>query len=264
MQLYSNMLQETLFLKRFEGIIWKIEIDPFSSYIALEIRDPAEKKVSFACIDIRDKKLIFKGNPLEESWLLGLQGILHKKIWLHGFQEESSPLHKGFFCIDPSAGKLLRENYRDVLVDIYTDSILVYDPKIEPKKYRYLNHNDGMEIKEHKPEKASVELSFPEKIKKEDLSNDFPMPLPEFEQIAEDIDILKKGDYQIICFQQKNKEGWTQHLQVYKNGKLSFEDTLYQNAEGLGMDSFFLYKNQLMFIRNKSEFICHSLSLSYD
>ena len=96
--------------EEFNGAIWRLEIDELSDTIFVEIRDEAEKQVSFEAISLHTGEVYFKKLVTEERWLTGIEVAYDGVLLLHNYQSENGPVHKGLTAIDGITGQVLWSN----------------------------------------------------------------------------------------------------------------------------------------------------------
>src|SRR4051812_32951123 len=96
---------------QFDAEIWRLEIDETTANLLLEIRNEAEKLVSFASINLRTGKLNFKDYTLPERWLAGIEAAYNGVLLLHNYQSAAVPVHKAVIAVDEQTGETLWSNY---------------------------------------------------------------------------------------------------------------------------------------------------------
>src|SRR2546428_1251207 len=130
------------FSKGFSGIIWKIEPDFNGTKVALELRDPTQKQVSFSIIDLDTNEVSAENIQVEERWYFGIETFYQDLLYLHGYTNESLPEHKGIIAFD-TKGKKVWENYQLTYYQISIEGIIAYNSKIEPRRYVLLDRSSG-------------------------------------------------------------------------------------------------------------------------
>lgn len=239
----------------FDGLIWSIKVDHYQPGIALEIRNKDRKEVSFFSLDPITLAVMPIIMDSAEKWLWGIETITRSTIILHGFVSESSPQHNYLIAFDSKNGQKLWENYHDTFYDESDEGIVVYNSKIEPRNLRLINPVNGQQIKNtidetHFPKQKKSTLTFPELIHNKET---VPTYLPDNSQIIEQITF---NDFQIYTYNIESK----QYICIINEKKNIKEvNIISENNPTTSSDSFFIYNNQLIFIKNKSQFVSYFL-----
>ncbi|POY36394.1 hypothetical protein C3K47_11650 [Solitalea longa] len=246
------------FSKVFEGLVWKMDIDEKNDLVALEIRNPENKTTSFSSIDLKNGAVLFDKLKLEEPWFCGIETISDKVILLHLYAVDTSPEHRGILAFDAYSGKLLWENYNLTFSSVGPNSFLAFNPKIEPRKFIQINKQNGEELK---VEIETVERNFITAIK-HPHEIDWELLPPELKNsnISETIEYLHHADRKIYSLYIKDDQVVTNILYVFNiEGEMVWEDKIRLNAQKPSFDTFFVYKNYLLYIKNRTEFVCYFL-----
>ena len=86
--------------QQFNGAIWRLEIDELSDMIFIEVRNEAEKQVSFSALSLNEGQVYFTDLTTPERWLTGIEAVYDGVMLLHNYQSASGPIHKGLVAID--------------------------------------------------------------------------------------------------------------------------------------------------------------------
>src|ERR1700748_3527597 len=120
--------------QQFYSAIWRLEVDELSDNIFAELRDDAEKQVTFTSINLQTGKLNFNGLTTPERWLTGIEAAYDGVLLLHNYQSASGPAHKGLLGIDALTGETLWSNYNRAFDHLTTEGPVLYDTSFHPKK----------------------------------------------------------------------------------------------------------------------------------
>jgi hypothetical protein len=229
-------------------IIWKIKLDDASKIMVWEIRN-SSKKLSFGAYDFAKHIQIFNQYSFADEWNLGLDFTFNGIAYYHGYENEFSPVQKGIIAFDVSKQMILWQNFSVGVQQFSKSGIVVFDPKIFPRNFQLLNFNTGELIS---------------KINNQDLAHhailDNQIFLPETndaEVIWETTQTLQYKNYRIISFYHTEGEKTNQYLEVYKNENLIFKDLIHLDIQKLSFDTFFLWHDHLIYIKNKSEILTY-------
>lgn len=245
------MVLETLISEKFEVPVWRMEIDEVADTLLLEFRDTANKQVSFASVNLNSGKVNFKDLMMPERWLTGLEAAAGGVALLHGFQSEDLPVHKGLTAIDTINREVLWADYNINFEAHHHDGFLVSDNRFEPKKIYLVDARTGIKFNTSLPyETLESRLIFPQITSPEQLP---PGRLPVTPH-GGTVHYLKHNDYEIISLHALNGVRLTQHLYIFSNeGKLVFDEVITDQIQKLQPEAFICYKNQLIWLKNRSE-----------
>lgn len=241
----------------FDNIIWRLFPDPQSKNLLIETRDEQRKRVQFHGLDLDSGEIISKFQSKDESWWLGIEGLLNGKALIHGFESEESPVHKGVTCYEIVSGDILW-NYPDQqLLEYHANTIILKGDddtlKIDwsgnvtsgedlpiVSSYSVLNPNPYFQESEH----FNTVSEF--------IKNEYS------EQPVELIEYLEVNDLIIISYYISQNAKLANLLKVIDlNGNSVLEETLGSALKGIGINTFLLSQNQLIFTKNKTELISY-------
>lgn len=249
----------THFSKQFDGLVWKIEIDEACDIAALEIRHPGNKETSFTCIDLPSQTINFENLRLEEPWFCGIETISEGMLLLHYYVGESSPEHKGIIAFDGQTGKKRWEHYHLTFAGNYSIGFKAFNPMIEPHRYIFLDKNSGEQIP-HQEEKAQqVSRVSALKFPFEAYASSLPKVLQN-ENLVDEVEYLKLNQHDIYSVYVNEGQTLTNKIYVFNEAEnVIWTDILLTDIQKKGFDTFFVYKNYLMYIKNRTEFVCYFL-----
>lgn len=242
-----------IFSEKFKGLIWKILINEQRGLLAIENRDSELKQVCFSVLNLKNGEINFKEKAFEEPWTLNLVYTGEENLVLTDYEHSNSPESKGILSVNIRDGSLLWQKYNLSLNQIQDIGIQVYESRIYPRKYTWIDHVSSVTISdpgEIIPEKKS--LLLPELQESPNL--------PEFFKhlkIAGDILILNYKGLNIISFHEQMDNYMTQRLIVYQDNNILLDDILIPGIQKLQPEAFFIQSNQLFYIRNKNEIVSY-------
>ncbi len=242
-----------VFSEKFKGLIWKIRIHEKNEYMAIESRHLESKNVSFSVLDLQTGKIFFKERSYLESMNLNLAYAAQKNLILTVNEHVESPESKGLISINVLNGEILWERYNFSFNQADSSGLQVYDPKIYPRNYLWINHLNAENIS--KQENSSTRISdllFP------DLFESYVLPnFIEHGLIIGQISVLHKDGLSIVSFHQKMKNNMQQRLVVYQDDRIFIDDIIIDDIQKLQPESFFMMNKQLLYIRNKNEIVSY-------
>ncbi|OAQ40842.1 hypothetical protein A5893_07885 [Pedobacter psychrophilus] len=229
-------------------IIWKIILDDDNETIVWESRTN-DKKVFFNSYDFIGHKYLLQDFYLEDDWLLNIQTVKNQILYLSGFESEFSPVQKGIIALDLKSKKVLWQNFSVTLQQFTQQGLVVFDPRVNPRKYKLLNSDNGELVE-------TVVLE--DLIFLKSLNNEIILP----KIIDENLDLETKHqlfykDLEILSGYKPQGNHFDQYLIVKKNDAVLFEDIINQAITKKSFDTFFIWQSKLIFIKNKSEIVSY-------
>jgi len=236
--------------KQFKGHIWRMDIDEMSDTIYLEIRAGENKLVSFAAVDLASGITKFEDVMLPERWLSGIETAFNNVLLLHGYQAENAPVHRGLTAI-AADGSVLWSNYGLAFDHLSINGPITYAAQIQPRKLFLTDINTGINIRRFESgldEEYFNAILFPQHFNKVDLN--FKLPVESYNGVA---DCLSYNNYRIVSLHTLFAGQLKQHLYVLEDEGLIYEDLLNDNIQKMQPEAFIVYKNRIIYIKNKTE-----------
>ncbi len=246
-----NQLQ-THISEKFNGTIWRIEIDEISDLLFLEIRNSDERKVSFASIDLQTGVINYSEKGETEPWLVGIEAAYDKILLLHLYQSAATPQHKGLIGLDGISGETLWSNYNYGFDFISSEGPICYDSIIQPRKLFLLDGQSG-EIIEPFVKQKHVEITrninYPTSIVPEMAPNKlFPS-----NTVIKSVQCLPFNNFIIVSLHAFENGVLKHFIYVFENNEVFYEDILNDNILKMQPESFILFKSFLIYIKNNVE-----------
>jgi hypothetical protein len=236
----------------FTGQIWKFMIDESAGLLFAEVRDAEKREVSFASIDLNTGVLNFSGLTLPEKWLSGLQGSFNGTLFLHGYLSAQSPIHKGIVAFDGTTCTELWSNYTYAISNITINGPIAYNAQIQPPLRYLLDSQTGAMLR---PYNASIDADIEQHIALPDILIAMPSGFNVFfeSEPTGNFHYMEHNDFRIVSLHTINNGLLKQHLFVTLNGDIVYTDILTDEIQKLQPESFIMYKNQLIYIKNTRE-----------
>ena len=227
------------FQKQFNDTIWKIQLDAMLPYMAVLLRNKEDKKGKITAIHLPSGS--FVDLSIEVDWIADLIKIHQGCLFVQFYPNEALPKACGIACYDAATGKQHWINYTDTFYGFHQDSVLTYSSKIEPKTIISKDLHTGQPI-------------HSEAVKIKEAALQFPQALNDQEESLSTIAYIIKTHYELA-------DGiYTQYLRVLnQEQKIVVEDILNSSKELLRGDSFFVFDNQLVYIKHKQELKIYAL-----
>ncbi|RVU03077.1 DUF4905 domain-containing protein [Mucilaginibacter limnophilus] len=244
--------------KKFEGEIWRLEIDDKTNNLLLEIRNEADKQVSFASLNIETGKVNFEDFTLDERWLAGLESAYKGVLLLHNYESANAPVHKAVIAIDEQTGETLWSNYTMAFDHLSVNGPVVYSTQFLPKKLYVADIQTGFMIR---PYNAVIDTEFTNTITVPDMvdaSAIASLNIP-IEPYGGFVHYVEYNGYRIVSLHTRGERSLEQYLFIIdKNGGVN-KVLLNTDIQKLQPEAFVLHKNRLICLKNKTEVLIFKL-----
>lgn len=234
--------------RQFNGVIWRMEVDELTDTLYVEIRNGAEKTVTFSGIDLINGNDLFTDLQTPERWLTGIEAAYNGVLLLNGYQSEHTPVHKGLTAVDKT-GAIIWSNYSLTFDHLTNDGPVVYNTMIQPKKLFLADINTGNTLQvydEQKHTEFENSITLPEPVQADSVNLHLPHDV-----VNNVLHHLSFNNYIIVSLHAVEQGRLQQHLYVLQHGKPIYHNLLNKDIQKMQPESFILYKNWLIFIEDK-------------
>jgi hypothetical protein len=239
--------------------IWRLEIDEIGNLIFLEIRDTANKQVSFTSIDLDNGKVHFKDLSMPERWLTGIEAAYDGVLLIHNYQSENGPVHKGLTAIDGITGQALWSNYTLAFDQLSVNGLVVYNSQIQPKRPVLIDIKTGSALRAHEPVIDTLldnHIVAAQLLPASFLST-IELPAKPYGNTAH---YMEHNNYRIVSLHTFLAGQLEQHLYIFDDeGTMVYHDLLQADIQKLQPEAFVVHKNKLIYLKNRSELIVLNL-----
>jgi hypothetical protein len=253
-----------------EKQLWRILISD-SEKLILETRDTETKEVFFHCYKLQDGNLVFRDFQLEEKHWLGIEALYKDLIYFHKFPKRDLPGHKEIITFEIATQKILWKNEDYTFQFVYKDKVYCFTQGFEERKYFVLDFLTGELLNE-----LGNNYSLINQLRAEaDSALDWSVYIyPERLSDCDDDTIRnlidsKKGKLQLTgeieyniyknlllynFHEEAAKENFTNKFRIIdrNSSEIILEEVLNENVNSLFADSFFVYKNFLFLLKDKT------------
>ncbi len=263
----SSKLAETLEFKSsnsFKGIIWNTLADGGSNRLFLEVRDIEEKKVSFSALNLQNNQWLWKNVSLEESWWVSLSAVAGDILLITVYTDTNNPDKKSLIAYDVLKNEMIWWYNGFSLSAVDTRYVKGVDSKFSSKEI-ILDLLNG---------KPVPEIDFDLGV----LQN-FPVIRPfQYEQGTDHFATV--GDFLhtrlgirpvitieyleykslVIASVFVKDQNLANYLYVFaSSGEVLLKEILGQDLKGVGLDTFFIFSDHLIFVKNKRELVSYKV-----
>jgi Domain of unknown function (DUF4905) len=237
---------------KFKSPVWRLEFDGLNDTIFVEIRDPNDKKVFFASISLKSGKVFFDMLQTEERWLTGIEAAYDGVLLLHNYQSETGPAHKGIIAVEGITGNILWNNYLYAFDHLSVNGPVIYDTRLQPPRLLLVDIKTGAITRPYEP-LVDIELNnhlvLPGLVSPDFLPS-LKLPLLPF---GNTIHYLEHNNLRIVSLHSLVSGALQQHLYILDDMNIVYEDLLNDDIQKLQPESFLIHKEQLIYLKNKSE-----------
>lgn len=252
--------------------IWRIKITD-TDKIFIETRDTEKMKAFYHCFEIPNGKQIFSGHQMGEKFWLGIEAIKNDTVFFHRYAKPDMPGHKGLFAFDINTQQIIWEDEEHAFLFIKDNLIYVYQEGFEGRYYFTLNEKTGEVVRELGQNSTEVNLLRDEAEREIDYSN-YIFP-EKYLGVSENSNVEDIINNELSTLQTKGNVEYTildkllvfnYHAVVSEKTLLNkikafdlstakeiYSDILNKSANAYAPDSFFIYKNMIILLKEKRE-----------
>jgi hypothetical protein len=237
---------------QFNGAIWRLEIDSMSDTVFAEIRNSEEKRVSFGSVNLITGEINFNELTTEERWLTGIEAAYDGVLLLHNYQSDNSPVHKGIIAIDALNGNTRWSNYTYAFDHLSVNGPVVFNTQVQPKKLVLADIKTGVIKRNYEPA-TDTELIVPIALPQVLSISAYKETQLEIEPYGNSLHYLEFNNFRIVSLHSFMANRLKQHLYISNDHDIVFEEIMNTDIQKIQPEAFILYKNCLIYIKNKSE-----------
>lgn len=259
--------------------VWRILISE-PDLIIIETRDLTNKQVFFHCVDFIKNKKIFSRLQLDEKYWIGIETIYKGIIYFHKFNKPDMPGHKEIIAFDIKDRKELWRNDYYTFLFIHDDKVFCCKQLFEGWRFYSLDYLSGEQREELNTDAGQIN-KIRDSAQQSKSYEDYMFPMlfennsggdnPASGIINEKIkplNIIGKVEYSefgplLLMNYHSKTDGKIENMFFIfdiKSGRELFSEILNGNASGYVPDSFFIYKNFLILLKEKNEVLIYNLS----
>lgn len=237
---------------QFQSAVWRLEVDPISDTLFAEIRDSADKRVSFSALNLGSGEICFENLQTEERWLTGIETAYNGVLLLHNYQSESGPAHRGLIAIDGKTGKTIWSNYTHAYDHLTENGLVIYDTRLQPPQLFIADVKTGGLRRPYQPLiDTEVEnfIILPE-VAGVEIASSLSLQLKIF---GNTIHYIDHSNFRIVSLHAFADGALQQLLYIFtSDNKIVYQDLLNDDIQKLQPESFLLRKEQLIYLTGKS------------
>jgi hypothetical protein len=249
--------------EKFAGEIWRMEIDDVTGTLFIEVRNSAERLVSFSAVDLENGDVLFKDVTAPERWLTGMEAAYDGILLLHFYENESGPTHRGLMAIDGNTGAQLWSNFTATFDHLSVSGPVIYDARVQPAKLLVADIHTGATIRPYQP---SVDI-----MPRSAVVAPGTVPADGFALVPDGVKPVgnwahyhEHNNFRIVSLHALAEGLLNQLLFVFEGTEAGgyrqvFEDILNAGIQKMQPEAFIIYKNHLIYIKNRAELVILNL-----
>lgn len=258
--------------------VWRILISPLDKLI-IETRNPDKKEAFFSCYNLDKGEKIFTRLQFEEKYWLGIEDIYYDIILFHRFTKPDMPGHKSIIAFDIPSKKVIWENKEYSFLFFYNDKIYCFRQLFEGRKFFTISPITGEVIDDLGDDVILInELKYLADEQKKYLNYVFPSTYnnsteANIKEIIESktsmlelsgsVEYLVWGESLFFNYHHKVLANVLENRLIVFNmeqKKIIRSEILNSSVNAFMPDSFFMYKNYLLLLKEKKEVLVLSVS----
>ncbi len=248
----------------FAGLIWNTLADTENKRLFLEVRDVQQKRVSFSALNLQNNEWLWKDVSLEETWWITLASAAGDFLLFTVYTDRGNPDKKSLLAYNILKNEISWWYNGFSLSGANHRYVRGVDSKF-PSREIILDAFTGKPLQD-------VEFDL-------GVSQNFPVIRPfQYEQRSGHFDTVKNflqsrlGIHPVISIEYLEwrslivmsvflKEAdLANYLYVFdSSGELMLKEKLGENLKGVGLDTFFIFSDHLIFVKNKHELISYRI-----
>ncbi|HTR80670.1 MAG TPA: DUF4905 domain-containing protein [Bacteroidota bacterium] len=256
------------------GVLWRLLFSD-TNFIVGEDRNTETKEVEFFCLNAVNGDLLWKGNSFGEAWWIGIEGVVHDKVFLHGFKKPDMPEHSKIVAVDLGTGRELWRDNHYAFLYATKERVMAFRDMFEKRLYYELDAATGEFMQELKEAPSDLyerknashgrnDLRFPEPF--DESSAEYPLiasfvtQVSKGETVRGSVEYVRMGGKLVMNFHSvrahdnaKNNDDLQNTLVVIdeSNGKRLYTDIVNSSTPTPAPDSFFVDDAVVYYIKEK-------------
>ncbi len=246
------------FEHKFEGKIWNTAF--CENTAVLEIRDENTRQVSFSALDLQNGEILWRDLRPEKSWWLALVGIFGDYLILHKYSSQQKPEPKGLLILNVLTSEIIQKiddwiffNSKENILTVYQldeNSMPVYQEII-------LENISKSSLKAELTQNVSP-IHYPEDSPHFSAIFSFLYRLLNIEA-QKGIDYLEIDNKIVISYYIYSNKLFQNYLLVITHDRQILLNDLIATTEGIGIDTFTLQSDTLLYVKNENYFVGYEL-----
>ncbi|MEQ8687031.1 MAG: DUF4905 domain-containing protein [Imperialibacter sp.] len=257
-----------IFIHDFEQPIWQMALEPEKGLLALELRDPKEASVSFSLLNLHTQTLVFDRYAFEEDWWMSMVTIKDNLLLIKQYHDSQQPEKQALLAINIGTMEVewWLQNFQLLQLNELSVSGKQHDESESIVKHYEINSGQELAadlVDKSNVQEQSIKAKYPTHYDSESshletvksfISNYFNM------KSVGPCDYLEVGNLIVISWFYSEGGSYANVLSVIDSeGNIVIEEKIGTGLDAFAADTFFVLKNRLIFVSNKTQLIVYEL-----
>jgi hypothetical protein len=259
----------------FKETIWRLVPDTAKNVLIIELRDYDTRSAKFSILELNNSQFSILNSQFKELWWIGIEDTYNGVIYFHNYNHIQFSNHQGIICFGIKSEKILWERKELVFYKLLSDGVVAIKQSKEETEFVKLSLQTGeiiTRIGEVNELNSEFESFVGERNKSIDHPSVFNQNEPDFNTVslyvqsqlnqipANAIEYLEHGDYILVSFYIFENGLYTNKLLcLTSDGQILLNETLAENQQGIGVRTYFVWDNKLIYVRFKNEIVVYEL-----
>lgn len=252
--------------------IWNLLADHEARYLYLELRDEEAHQVSFAAYNLHARKLLWDDLQLEEDWWIGMSAADANLLVLHTFDDSDNPEVKSFLVIDNTSRKIVWQDSELQIMDAYQGDLYGFIRKDKTTIYKSVSLEAGRQqnLSLEEVERALADVSVENKYIRHPFhyteEDTYFKTVSRFvqhylnRQPKLGCEYLDENGLIFISYYMEEDKALANYLLVVDTeGALLLHEKLDEQLSHIGLGTFMLVRDQLIYIKQKRELLSYAI-----
>jgi len=245
----------------FNVLIWKILASEDGEFLVLELRDSVKQTTSLSVVSTSNSTLKYTLETLPKPWWIGLKSTAENTFVLQGFKDGKNPDVLGMFVYDLTTGVKLWEDTAVIFLGYDKGGkVLVQSTENLSSNFQKRSLSNGtvlesnIEIPSYFPETENTFLVHPHLYTEENVHYTSIAEFIQHYSPIGPIEYCEFKNYIIIAYYNRIENVLTNKILIIdEQGEELTHDVLMSETKGIGMSSFFICKDKLIYVKNKKQ-----------
>jgi len=253
-----------------KSLIWKTVLDPVKRILVLENREDEARQVTFSAIHLIDGRLLWGGMKMEEPWWVSVSAAANGRVFLFEYGDSQYPEPKGITALEAETGELCWQNPELQLEQVGFDEVIAFRVEGTEKAYYLLRASDGEVLQQEQTIMPNLQLPQTDGLLSSvryDTESLHYTTVARFleaktgRQPVNPIDYLEHPKGIVIHYYEKESDNsLSQWLLVSDlKGKVLLDEQTGSGLKGMGMETFMVMDDRLVYIKDKRYIIGYEL-----
>lgn len=258
--------------------IWRLLISE-TDKLVIELRDVNRKEVFFSCYNLDKGKKVFESLQLEEKYWIGIEVLYNDMIIFHKYAKPDMPGHKQIIGFDITTQTVKWTDSDNSFLFVLNDRIYCYKQKFESRNFYALNYLSGLpeedlgeDFEKINNLREDVDYSFKNSNylfteiwdpgKNSSAVNEAISSITSRLEIVGNVEYTSLENLLLFSFHSKIFSGSLVNKFIaydLSRQKIVLDEILNASTNAFIPDSFFIYKNYLLLLKEKNGLIVYKL-----